>query len=413
MSKVLISLLGTGRSAKGDNNKNIYATTDYTLEGRLYPSETLVANAMIAHYGIDRLFVIGTAESMWDNLAEIFESDDEVYYEILRQKEKKTLTQDSLNDLNNSIVKKLGSAGSKCFLVIDGKSKNELWDIFGSFIEILDLLNDGDEVYFDITHLFRSHSIMSFVMSQFGQTYKKFKIAGFFYGMLVKDEPSPIINLREFYKFAEWSNAINMLNSYGNGDSLKMLLNDSDESKEIKNAFSEFSDALSIADMGSMQQSFKRLAGQIKAFENSNNHIVKILSKQLVRFIKRFDVDESLSKFQFQLAKWYAESANYAMAYITLTEAAISVKCEVNGYDSTKKDDRDKAKKELFSLKDWKSSLQEQNKIGNAFSKVSNIRKNIAHKISANSVDRGSKSSPKNSVENFDNYFATLSKIGK
>jgi CRISPR-associated Csx2 family protein len=385
--KVLISLLGTGKLANGDNNINQYETTDYIIDEKIYKSEALVASVMVEHFKINRLYLIGTSESMWDNIPEKFDGSDEQIIELMTLKDEERITQESLESLNLLIDHKLGSGGSKCFLMPVGVNDEELWTIFGAFIEILDNLQDGDEVYFEITHLFRSYSVMSFVMGQFGQTCKKFKIAGIFYGMFTKGKPSPIINLNEFYKFAEWSNAISMLNLYGNGYSLNMLLNNSDESKEIKNVFNDFSNALSIADMGSMQQSIKYLKGEIGNFEKSNNPIVKILSKQLVKFIKRFDIDESLSRFQFQLAKWYAESANYAMAYITLTEAAISARCEINCGDSTNKDDREKAKKELY-------------KIGNTFTKVNNIRKNIAHKISANSLDRASKSSPKNSIEN-------------
>ena len=36
MAKILISLLGTGRQAKGDNESNEYERTDYILDGKLY-----------------------------------------------------------------------------------------------------------------------------------------------------------------------------------------------------------------------------------------------------------------------------------------------------------------------------------------------------------------------------------------
>ncbi len=38
--------------------------------------------------------------------------------------------------------------------------------IFEKFLEILDMVNSKDELYFDITHLFRSVSVMSFIMAE-------------------------------------------------------------------------------------------------------------------------------------------------------------------------------------------------------------------------------------------------------
>ena len=76
------------------------------------------------------------------------------------------------------------------------------------FLEILDNIEDNDEVYFDITHLFRSVSVMSFIMAEFGKTYKNFKLAGIYYGMLKKDEPSLIIDISMFFDLLEWAKAI-------------------------------------------------------------------------------------------------------------------------------------------------------------------------------------------------------------
>ncbi len=38
----------------------------------------------------------------------------------------------------------------------DGENEDELWRVFEKFLEILDDVDSKDELYFDITHLFRS-----------------------------------------------------------------------------------------------------------------------------------------------------------------------------------------------------------------------------------------------------------------
>ena len=77
-----------------------------------------------------------------------------------------------------------------------------------SLFKLLENIDEDDEVYFEITHLFRSVSVMSFIMAEFGKTYKNFKLAGIYYGMLKKDEPSLIIDISMFIDLLEWAKAI-------------------------------------------------------------------------------------------------------------------------------------------------------------------------------------------------------------
>lgn len=401
MAKVLISLIGTGKKAKGDNEKNEYEKTDYLINGVIYEKRTFVSSAIIDNIGIEKVFFVGTKESMWDNLAEIFDASEEYYLSLVDKKEQNILSANDLFELSAVVDKKLSSSGSQCFILKDSEKETDLWEMFDKFLEILSHLTDKDEVYFDITHLFRSVSVLSFIMAEFGKINQDIKIAGMFYGMLKKDEASPIVNLSIFFELLDWARAIGNLKKYGNSFELMKLLKDSDGSKEIKSSFKNFSDAISISDIGALQSSIKQLKGKINLFVDSPNNIHKLISKDLVGFIDRFNI-ESLAKFQFELAKWYVENKNFAFAYITLAESVVSIVCENEKLDSTSKDDREKAKKILWEYDDWKISSNEKNKIGEAFSKVNNIRNNIAHKLSSNGSK--TKSQPANSIENIEDY---------
>ncbi|MDR1450780.1 MAG: TIGR02221 family CRISPR-associated protein [Helicobacteraceae bacterium] len=402
--KTLISLLGTGRQAKGEDAVR-YETTDYSINGKLYRDESFVAIPIVDYYKIDRLFLIGTTESMWDEIADKFSVDESARISLLEKKEKKSLTEADLTPINNAIDLKLGKKGSQCILIKEGVNNDELWEIFERFIGILDTLGDSDELYLDVTHLFRSLSVMAFVMIEFGLSYKRFKVKGVFYGQLNKDGPSPIINLAVFFEFLEWSKAINNLNLYGNGHNLNALLQNSGESKEVKNAFSNFSNALSVSDMSAMQTSVKILKGQIESFRESKDPIVRIISKQLIKFIARFNANDLLSDFQFNLAKWYCGNNSYAMAYIALVEAAVSAECERLGKSPTNREARVEAKDSFFQ-RPSKSDIRR------AFSEVVAIRNNIAHKISADSsTEQGRAPNPKDSISNFEKYLSTLKQV--
>ncbi len=403
MAKVLVSLLGTGRKASGNEQKNEYEGTNYRLENKCYKNETFIANPLIEHYGIDKLFLIGTEQSMWDNIAEKF-ADEDCYLAILEAKEASNINETTLQPINQAIDKKLNIKGSKCFVVNDGKNEDELWHNFEKFLEIMEHLNDGDELYLDITHLFRSISIMSFVMSDFIKNYKEITLAGVFYGMLKKGEPSLIINITLFFDLLTWAKAIKSLKDTGDGSALSKLINSKIDDKELQNSFSDFSNALSISDLSAMQMSIKNLKGKMALFEQYDNKIINLIGKDLRQFINELDA-QTLSKFQFNLARWYANNNNYAMAYITLTEGAISALCEKYDLDNSI-EGRKEAKKIIREYGNCKKSSDEKQTISKAYQKANSIRNNIAHKL--DSDNKSSKSSPVNSIENFELYYQKL-----
>ncbi|MEG3755224.1 TIGR02221 family CRISPR-associated protein [Psychromonas arctica] len=403
MAKVLVSLLGTGRKASGETQQNEYEGTDYLFEGKCYENETFIANPLIKHYGIDKIFFVGTQQSMWDNIADKFADEDE-YLAIIEKKEAKAIDEGALSTLNQAIDKRLNSEGSKCFIVDDGENEEQLWKNFEKFLEIMENLNDGDELYLDITHLFRSISIMSFVMSDFIKNYKNVHLAGVFYGMLKSDEASLIINITLFFDLLTWAKAIKTLKDTGNGTALSSLINRNIDDKTLQNSFSDFSHALSISDLSAMQMSIQNLKGKMALFEQYDNKIINLIGKDLRAFINNLDA-RTLSKFQFNLARWYAKNNNYAMAYLSLTEGTISAICEKYELERTIEGHKE-AKKIIREYGNWKKSSDEKQAIAKAYQKANNIRNNIAHKLSSD--NRTSNSSPINSIENFDLYHQKL-----
>jgi CRISPR-associated Csx2 family protein len=311
---------------------------------------------------------------MWDNLASTFDSDEEYQLKLIDKKEENTVDKNDLLQLEKDIDKYLNHSGSHCIIVNDGETKDELWDIFNMFLEILEDLDENDEIYFDITHLFRSLSVMAFIMAEFGKTSKKFKISKFLYGKLKNESPSPIIDLSMFFELLDWSKAIENLKKYGNSSDLKNLISNSDFSSDLENSFSNFSNALSISDMGAMQGAIKVLKGKLKSFDSNQNPIVNIISKDLRVFINRFSID-SLWKFQLELSKWYLENKNYAMSYMALAEAIITKACEIKGYNIKSKEGRE-AGKDYIKITKYDDDFSPKYPNG-----ISQIRNNIAHQL--------------------------------
>lgn len=403
MAKILITLVGTGRSADGEKTKNEYIGTDCKIGKKIYKDKKFVSSVIIEHFDVEKVFIIGTSKSMWDNIAQYFEADEDTVLDILERKETHKLSEEALSSVNDAIDKKLSSNGSKCYIIKDGDDEDTLWAMFEKLLEIVELLKKEDEVYFDITHLFRSVSVMTMIMADLGISTEKFKLGGLFYGLLKKDEPSLIMDLKIFFEFLKWNKAVYNLKKFGNSSELKALISDNIHEKEVINGFTNFSNALSVADIGAMQKSIKILKGKMTHFREHEKRLIKFVAKDLDDFIKRFSKEDEVD-FLFELTKWYIGNQNYALAYLTLAEATVSMICKKNNIPLDTRDGREEAKAILRSYRDWKSASKEQQKLNEVYGKITNIRNAIAHKT-------GAKSNPKDSIENIEKYLSVIEKF--
>ncbi len=154
MAKVLISSVGTG-SIKKDSDGD-YQKTVYILDGKEYEG-SLTSQVIVEHYGIEKIYFIGTNKSMWDNLYIQYGGEDEEYFLMLSEKkEKGTLEVRDLERLEKLLDKILKKTGSKCFfLKYDKNDTDEIWGNFTNLLKIQKLLQNEDRVVLDITHGFR------------------------------------------------------------------------------------------------------------------------------------------------------------------------------------------------------------------------------------------------------------------
>ena len=224
MSKVLISAIGAGQPIikkvpNGINERSIdavmqdnvpfqireYQKTEYRFSenGKGYVT-SFVAAALATHLKIDKVILVGTEKSMWEEVYLYFAQNADVYIDDNFYTDLGTKVENykhgmpnkvSENDLKkvseviDAYLKKLRSdaeGGSRCFLMDYGMKDEELIKNFKTFMNIADNLKEGDEVYLDITHSFRSIPIFMFVMLDFLETlkYKNIKLKSVYYGML-------------------------------------------------------------------------------------------------------------------------------------------------------------------------------------------------------------------------------------
>ena len=342
MAKILISSLGTGQRADGS-----YSKAKYEIEKEVYET-SFIADALNKYLNFDKIFLVGTRKSIWDEAYMVFGGTDDVYLESLyEQKELGKVDENFLKRFKETTVK-----GLEPSIVKYGLNENELWENFTEFLAIADKIEDGDELYLDITHSFRSLALMSFVMTQFAHTIsnKNFKIKGVFYGMFeYKWENSgitPIVDIKILFELQEWIKAIDAIKNYSDFNPLVRLLDENEIEKEVQNTFINLNNTIGLANIASIRQFIQGASKKIKSIEKSENKIVQLLAPEILQLVEELD-QERESDFQYTLAEWFYKNKNYALSYIALYEAIITKSCELSNFDIANHNLREEAKRSI------------------------------------------------------------------
>lgn len=332
---------------------------------------------MHKHIKFDKVFIVGTQNSIWEAVYEdIANGDEDVAFKIFEAREYGNLVY-FLPFIERQLDESLKTNGSKCYTIKYGINENELLENFEYFLDIAKNLNQKDEIYLDITHSFRSLSLMSFIMSEALSNLRQtpLNIKGVYYGMLEysweNDGISPIVDLKIFFEFLEWSKAIRIFKQYGNPKDLLRLIQKDESLSDIKSEFIYFSNALNMSNMKTLQNSVAtKIKPKLELLQNHKAKIFTPLTKELENFVKQLDV-KSFALFQYNLAKWYLQNQNYALSYMVLQEALISAICEDRDFDLENEDDRKEAKKIIWEDRD----------LNKTFDKISKIRNSITHAL--------------------------------
>jgi len=322
--KVLIAGIGGGKNKE----TGTYRVANYKIENKVYEQRSFITSALEEHYGIDKTIFIGTAGSMWDNLYEFYSKkyqknyDENYHLDLMAVTDNATMDTDidSLNLLkfNETFKDKILGIVTKY-----GMNELEIFENFNLIIKLQDELEDGDEVYLDITHSFRSNAFWMFLVMNYLTDVqdKNITVKAISYGMLEaqKDGVAPVVDLNAFYKILQWIKGANNLKNYGNSYLIEENIENEKLSKKLKN----FSDALNMNYIGSLRQSINSLKKLEDDIDNLEGPAKLIIPKVIKDFMDRFASEDKDYLFQAKLAKWHFEQKRYAMAYININESII------------------------------------------------------------------------------------------
>ena len=373
MSKVLISFLGT--SQKVDNRK--YRTADYKFNDGETITTSFIADAIRKHYKVDKLILIGTVRSMWEEVYETF-CGEEVDSDYSLNLYEYCVNANSQTELYLPSIEKIEQAlgkDSKVVLIKYGLNEQEILFNQETILGIDKYLEKNDELILDITHSFRSLPLflLNTIIYLQNVSLKNISISHVLYGMLDVSREltyTPVVDLKSLLNTSEWIVGAYSFKEFGNAYKIANLLKD--ENKSVYKRLIRFSDAKNL----NYYDALSKQVQELQALRGDElPAIAQIVVEPIVEdYIRRMTHTDVRYMFQLKLAEWHFKKMNYSSSYLCLTESIISYVCTKVGLDDKNKENRDKAKDLMF--KDGK--FQPLRPI---FNKVNSVRKQLAHNV--------------------------------
>ncbi|ASG28456.1 TIGR02221 family CRISPR-associated protein [Fusobacterium polymorphum] len=421
MSKILITALGSGTYNKEKNEKEYKLATYYLEEGHPLEKTELIASAIDEQWKMDKIIFIGTTGSMWSNVYKFYCKNKRItmndeYYNKLKNTElsanKDTLIENlEIEKFNATFDKKI-----KGIVIKYGVDNKENLENFHSIIEIEKEIEDGDEIFIDITHSFRSMSFWLFLIMTYLKdvSNKNIDIKNITYGMFEapnEKKETPIVSLNLFIDILKWFKGASELKNYGNSYSILEELEKNLEDKDIKNELKNFSNTMNINYIDSLKESLKNfdtIKNKLDNLEGPGKYIVPQIFENFINEFK-FQNDENLSNeekkylLRAKLAKWHCEQKRYAMAAININEAIVDFIMEVLNFPikdtKAKTSETDLAK--IWLEKIEKVEDEEIKKYGTMYVETRSIRNKSAH-----SLER--ETDLKDDIKNLEIYSSTI-----
>ena len=204
----------------------------------------------------------------------------------------------------------------------------QMWEMFDAILEHVD---PGDTVIFDITHGLRSLPFLVFLFAAYLKTARQVKIEAIYYGALELGDrdahkPAPVIDLSEFVTMLDWLTATDQFVQTGNARRLAELLDPGNTRKGASAVASEtlstVSQAALLCQPFALMQQVGKLEGSLLKAEKElklTAHPFGVLRDQIVAAFTKFgadflqDVPGGL-KAEFRLIEWYYQNKQLIQA---------------------------------------------------------------------------------------------------
>jgi CRISPR-associated Csx2 family protein len=341
MSRIFLSTLGTGNYVKC----HYLIGHNFTSKPVTYVQEAIIDYLCPEWTEQDRIVIICTEEA--------------------RKKHWREGEQSYLHDL----LRKRGYRSPVSALDIPtGKSEQEIMEIFS---RVIDVFQDGDEVFLDITHSFRSIPLLMIVILNYAKVVKNTTVSQIFYGALeaigtpqeVSSLPEeqrkvPVFDLTAYDSLLEWARAVDVFRRAGYAGDLSRLINKNlgllfkdkpksdqrshlEKFSRLKNALENLSNNLTAA-RGPYLEDFQPISDVIDQIEKLN--IIPPLTPlfdMLKDSIRGFEAEDFMER-TFHAARWCLEHFMIPQAYVFIREGIITALCQCANHDEYDEDIRER-----------------------------------------------------------------------
>lgn len=349
-----ISFLGTGP----------YVACNYYLDDIKIPN---------CHYIQEALIKILIQQGRKPDKVIVFTTQEA--YEVNWVKNKKDISQPGLEKALKNIFL-LSDGIVKNVFIPSGNAEGELWTLFST---VVDEIEEGDEIIFDVTHSFRFLPMLAFIVLNYARIVKRCSLDAIYYGAFdvlgssiqaesipIEHRDAPVFDLTPFVKIFDWTLGIDRYLNTGDASIITQLTNE--EVKDINRRILQISE-WNEQDPYRKSRLLKKLVKSMQYFSDVvfacrgqelteaalalkdaiNDAIANDAYKDVKPFLpimgmlqkrfNRFEYDDF--KVVLETAKWCLDNKMYQQGLTILEEGIISYICDKCGMDKTKLDDRE------------------------------------------------------------------------
>ena len=213
MSRLFLSVLGLGPLNK-DKSRYEYAECVYrSAAGETLPSTRYIQEASV------RLFCRGWNVAQGDRVRILCTEQSFVH-----QWDGEGRLHECLNRLKSESGYANLDFSDSAIKMPEGRSKEEIWQIFNA---LFSCVSEGDEIWLDVTHGFRSIPMLVLTAVPYLRLLKKAEVKSITYGAYEakgSDGTVPIFDLTDFVGLMDWTNAAGNFVRYGIFDDCKKLM---------------------------------------------------------------------------------------------------------------------------------------------------------------------------------------------
>lgn len=318
----------------------------------------------------------------------------------------------------------------------NGDNESEIWE---NFRIIFDCLQPDDEVYFDVTHGFRSLPMMVMVLNNYSKFLKGIKVKSISYGNYeARNElnEAPIIDLTPLTNLQDWTSAIKEFIDYGKSKSINDLLGEYSFVSKFGDTKITMQFRSQLEKLEGLFQTlrgkeiysgkiFKEIQGSINALKKKTNiNPLKPILEKVSNKISVFSQDEDLWN-GINAAYWCFNHELFQQAYTIAQESIISLLCVHCFKDYKSKTDRQfisscigSSYNYLHNIHKWRNENDEERELyikwfknelivelSRPFSELSGLRNSMNH---AGIIATHSYTDFKNNFHSFDNCVGIL-----